>query len=90
MAGDIAMKTRTYVAALVSMMINAVVFGAGAIAVLSIPALEAEAWFWLPVVVVVSFLVSPFIGWALAPRLMARYERRRRTPPAMPERMAHF
>jgi hypothetical protein len=77
------MKTRTYVAALVSMMINAVVFGIGAIAVLSLPGLAADAWFWLPLVVVVSFVVSPFIGWWMAPMLRARYERRR-GPPSHP------
>lgn len=31
------MSTRTYIAALISMMVNAVVFGAGVITVLSIP-----------------------------------------------------
>jgi uncharacterized membrane protein len=70
------MQTRTHVSVLISTMVNAVIFGIGAITVLSIPTLAASAWFWLPVVIVVSFLVSPFIAWKLAPRLMLRYQRR--------------
>ena len=65
------MSIRTYIAFLVSMMVNAVVFGVGAIAVLTIPQLEADAWFWLPLVVAVSFIVSPFIAWQIAPMLLA-------------------
>lgn len=69
------MSIRAYITALVSMMVNAVVFGIGAIAVLSIPALTGDAWFWLPLVVAVSFIVSPFIAWAIAPMLRARWQR---------------
>ena len=70
------MSIRTWITALVSMMVNAVAFGIGAIAVLTIPALEADAWFWLPLVVVVSFAVSPFIAWQIAPMLRSRWQRR--------------
>lgn len=70
------MSTRTYIAALVSMMINAVIFGVGATVVLSTPNLAADASYWLPLIVIVSFVVSPFIGWAMAPRLRARWQRR--------------
>jgi hypothetical protein len=37
------MSTRVYIAALISTMVNAVVFGIGAVTVLSIPALSAYA-----------------------------------------------
>ena len=67
--------TRTYIAALIFMVVNAVVFGVGALAVLSIPALNAHANFLLPIVVVSSFVVSPFISWMLAPTLRSRWQR---------------
>jgi hypothetical protein len=70
------MSTRTYIAAMLFLMINAVVFGTGAVAVLSIPSLNAHAAIWLPVVVMASFLISPFIAWALAPTLRLRWQRR--------------
>jgi ABC-type sulfate transport system permease subunit len=69
------MSIRAWISVLVSMMVNAVVFGVGAIAVLTIPQLNADAWFWLPVVVVVSFVVSPFIAWQIAPMLRSRWQR---------------
>ncbi len=69
------MKNRAAIAALIWMMVNAVLFGIGAVTVLTVPSLKADASYWLPVVIVVSFLISPFIGWALAPRLTARWER---------------
>ncbi len=68
------MTTRTYISALVSIIVNAVLFGVGAIVVLTIPALEAEAAYWLPLVVIVSFFAAPIIGWMLAPSLTARWE----------------
>lgn len=69
------MSTRTYIAAMLFLMINAVVFGSGAIAVLSIPSLNAHAAFWLPVVIVASFCISPFVAWALAPTLRLKWQR---------------
>ncbi len=69
------MSIRAWISVLVSMMVNAVVFGIGAVAVLAIPALEAEAWFWLPLVIVVSFVISPFIAWQIAPMLRSRWQR---------------
>ncbi|MCB1520115.1 MAG: hypothetical protein KDJ37_06010 [Hyphomicrobiaceae bacterium] len=70
------MTTRSYIAGVVSMVINAVVFGLGAIAVLSIPSLRTDAAIWLPAVVVVAFLVAPVLAWFMAPRLRLRYWRR--------------
>ncbi len=70
------MSTRFSIAALISMMINAIVFGIGVTTVLSVPSLRADAAFWLPLVVAVSFIVAPFIAWVLAPRLRSRWQRR--------------
>jgi ABC-type sulfate transport system permease subunit len=78
------MQTRTYVSVLISSMVNAVIFGAGVVTVMTIPALAANAWFWIPVVVVLSFVVAPFIAWKLAPKLMQRYKRRREAMRTMP------
>ena len=57
------------------MMVNAVVFGIGAIAVLSIPQLSANAAYLLPIVIAMSFMISPFIAWQIAPTLRARWQR---------------
>ncbi len=66
------MKTRTYITGLVSLMVNAVVFGIGAITVLSIPYLNERAKFFLPAVILASFAISPFLSWWIAPKLRAR------------------
>ena len=77
-------STNTRIAILISAMVNAVIFGIGAVTVLSIPALNAHAKIWLPVVIVASFVISPFIARALAPRLRSRFwhEHHDPTPPA--------
>lgn len=67
------MSTRAFITVVLSLMINAVLFGAGAILVLSVPALAEQAKYLLPVVVVLSFVLTPFIAWKMAPRLRARY-----------------
>lgn len=67
------MSPRAFITILLSLMVNAVLFGIGAILVLSVPALSEQAKFLLPVVVVTSFIVTPFIAWQMAPRLRARY-----------------
>lgn len=54
------------------MMINAVVFGAGAVTVLSVPQLSAHAAYLIPAVVVLSFAISPFIALWVAPRMRVR------------------
>lgn len=70
--------TRLQLAALVYSMANAVLFGAGLITVLTVPALSANAFFWIPLVVAASFILAAPIAWFMAPRLRARYWRRRR------------
>ena len=64
-----------YIAALISTMVNAVVFGIGAVTVLSIPALSAYAAYLLPIVVALSFATSPFIAWEIAPTLRSKWQR---------------
>lgn len=70
------MNTDLFITAIVSMMTNAVLFGAGAITVLSVPALNDEAKYLLPAVIVASFALAPIAAWFIAPRLRARNWRR--------------
>ena len=69
------MSTRAYISVLVGMMVNAVVFGVGAVTVLSIPAFQDNLFFWMPAVVIASFVISPFIAWHIAPKLRSRWQR---------------
>ena len=66
------LSTNTSIALLISTMVNAVLFGVGAITVLSVPHLNEQAKFLLPAVIAASFLLSPFVSKALAPRLRSR------------------
>jgi hypothetical protein len=52
-------------------------FGAGIITVLNVPALRANAYFWIPVVVVASLILAAPFAWLIAPRLQAPYDRGR-------------
>jgi hypothetical protein len=70
-------KTRAGIAALIYTMVNAVVFGCGLVTVLTIPALRADAAIWIPAVVMMSLVLAFPIAWWIAPRLRARYWRRR-------------
>ena len=59
------MSNRQRITLLIYSMTNAVIFGAGVIAVFSLPSLNADAAFWIPVVVVASFiLAAPVDGWS--------------------------
>ncbi|MNE77800.1 hypothetical protein D3C80_1741500 [compost metagenome] len=71
------MSVRLQLAIMVGLMINAVLFGIGAVIVLSIPVLADNAKYFLPVVVVTCFILTPFIAWLMAPRLRLRYWRER-------------
>ena len=69
------MSTRFRIAMLIYGMVNAVLFGAGVIAVLSVPA-WAEAWKYLiPAIIVASLVLAAPIAWVMAPWLRARYWR---------------
>ena len=66
------MSVRIQLTILVHMMTWAVMFGVGALAVLSTP-LATRAAILLPVVIIISFLFSIPIAWLIAPRLRARF-----------------
>jgi hypothetical protein len=71
------MSVRLGIAALVCMMLQAVLFGIGAVLVLATP-LKDVAMQLMPWVVGVSFLIAAPLSWWFAPRLRARYWRSRR------------
>ena len=71
------MSNRLLIAALIFLIVNAVVFGVGIIAVLVTPGLAVHAARLIPAVVVISFVVAAPLSWLIAPRLMARYSRQR-------------
>lgn len=66
---------RLWISVLVFMMIQAVLFGVGAVLVLATP-LKDVAMQLMPVVVIASAIVAIPIAWLIAPRLQARYWRR--------------
>lgn len=65
-------RTRTLIAMLISLPVNAVLFGAGAIAVLSIPPLAEQAKYLLPAVIIAGLAATLPLAWMLAPRLRLR------------------
>jgi len=69
------MKTRLWIAAMVYPMVNAVLFGAAVIVMLSIPALNEMASSLFLVIVPSSFILAVPLAWVLAPRLRLRYWR---------------
>ena len=71
------MSTRFGIAALVYLMLQAMLFGVGAVLVLATP-LKEVAMQLLPWVVGVSVVVAAPLSWWLAPRLRARYWHRGR------------
>ena len=64
---------RLRVAARIFTMVNAVIFGVGLITVLTTPALSQHAFFWIPAVVVCSFIFAPPLAWYIAPMMMRRF-----------------
>ena len=70
-------KTRFAIAALIYSMTNAVLFGVGIVTILLVPAFGENLAVAVPVVVVSSLLLAAPVAWFLAPRLRARYWRRR-------------
>jgi hypothetical protein len=51
-------QTRLRVAALIYLIVNAVVFGVGLLSVLMTPILVQHAFFWIPAIIVTSFVLS--------------------------------
>ena len=68
---------RLRIAALIYPMAGAVIFGVGIILVLTLPALNADAGFWIMIVVATSIVLAAPIAWLFAPRLRARYWQQR-------------
>ena len=66
-------QARLRVAALIYLMVNAVVFGVGIISVLMTPALAQHAFFWIPAMIVTSFILSAPLAWFIAPSMMMRF-----------------
>jgi hypothetical protein len=71
------MSTRFQIASLVYMMTNAVLFGIGITAIMTVPALARNAMDWVPLAVLASFVLAAPVAWYIAPRLQARYWRHR-------------
>ena len=72
-------QARMRVAALIYLIVNAVVFGVGLISVLMTPALAQHAFFWIPAIIVTSFVLSAPLAWFIAPAMMMRFILARRT-----------
>ena len=69
------MSTRVAIAALIYPIVNAVLFGAGVICVLSVPTLSEHALTLVPASIVAGLVLAVPVSWVIAPRLRARYWR---------------
>jgi hypothetical protein len=76
------MTTTIRLAILIYAMVQGVLFGVPTILVLSIPALAANAAYYLPAIIVVSFLIAVPVALIMAPWLKARRELRNLPPDA--------
>jgi hypothetical protein len=74
------MSIRLQISMLVYLMVQAVLFGIGAILVLATP-LQASAMTAMPWVVGITAILSAPVSWLIAPRLRARYWRKRANEP---------
>ena len=70
------MSTRMQIAAMVFMMVQAVAFGAGMVAILATP-LNQHAMVAIPAMIAVTTAASTALSWWIAPRLRARYWRQK-------------
>ena len=61
---------------MVFMMVQAILFGAGTIAILLTP-LQDQAFVYMPTMIVATMLIAAVRSWEIAPRLQARYWRKR-------------
>jgi hypothetical protein len=70
-------KIRIALALMVFMMMQAVLFGFGIMAVLFYPNRSGEhLFFWIPVVIVATSIISATLSWWIAPHMRARNWRR--------------
>jgi hypothetical protein len=70
-------EVRTQISLLIFSMTSAVLFGAGLIVVLMVLALNANAGLWISLVITASLVIAAPFAWLIAPRLRARYWRKR-------------
>ncbi len=69
-------KIRLALAVMVFMMVQAVLFGFGMMTVLYNPNKIGESdFFWIPVIIVASSIISAAVSWWIAPHLRARFWR---------------
>jgi hypothetical protein len=67
------MSTRFYVALLAALPVNAVLFGIGAVLILSVPALAERAPVLMPNAVLVALALTAPIAWLVSRRMMLRF-----------------
>lgn len=72
------MSNNLRISLLIVMIVNAVVFGIGAVAILSVPSWNQQAKYLLPAWIAASFLIAPVIAWVLAPRMRSRIYHQRK------------
>lgn len=70
------LSTDSWLKVICGMQINAILFGIGAVTVLSTPALNADAEYWLPAIVIGSFVLAPLIASKIYRRMRLRYWQR--------------
>lgn len=70
------MLVRLQISAMVFMMAQAVLFGAGLVAILLSP-LREQAMLYIPLMIVATSIVAAAISWELAPRFRMTYWRNR-------------
>ena len=69
------MSVRLQIAVLVFMMVQAVLFGAGAVAILLSP-LQDHASVYMPAMIAATMPMAAVFSWVIAPRLQMRYWRK--------------
>ena len=69
------MTNRSAISLLIYGLVQGVLFGAGLLAVLYIPALKANAALFIPLVIAGSIAVAIPLSWKIAPLLRARHQR---------------
>ena len=70
------MSVRLQITAMVFMMVQAILFGAGTVTILMTP-LRDQPFVYMPAMIVATMLVAAVLSWEIAPRLQARYWRKR-------------
>ena len=70
-------KMRLGISGLVYTMVNAVIFGAGIITVLTVPVFRENLALSILVVVVAAFVLAVPVSWLIAPRLRPKNWKRR-------------